>query len=354
MALFEGKTPAERNKLIAAIVLGVIALISLSYMLFGSSSSPAPKRTTAGNTNNRTTTTTTQITTQTTAPIQSPRQVRDETETLTTMQPVVFNYTQPAVPEPNRNIFAFYVPPPKPQPTPTPEPVPSPTPPPPIELASVSPPNVFARTGEFKLEVSGDKFTPASHIFIDDVEMPTRYISPQQLSANVPAQLIGNPGTRQIVVRTPDGQLYSNTVPLTVSAPPTPSFTYVGIIGSKRYNDTAVLKDNSNKQLLNVQRGDVVGGRFRITSISEREVALVDTNLRIKHTLPFTSDKTAGTGGPMMSNPGMRGGDIPGIPAMPQQPPDEEQPIVEDEQPQEEQPAEEQPQEEQPVEEENP
>jgi hypothetical protein len=333
MALFEGKTPAERNKLIAAMALGAIALISLSYMLFGSSSSPSPKRT-ATNTNNRTAT---QATTAPTAvaPIQSPKEVRSESETLAIMQPVVAKWPIPAVPEPNRNIFAFYVPKPSPSPTPTPEPVPSPTPPPPIQLDSISPQQVFARTGEFKLEVSGNKFTIASHIFIDDVEIPTRYISPQQLSANVPPQLIGNPGGRQIVVRTPDGRLYSNPATLTVSAAPTPNYTYIGIIGSKRYNDTAVLKDNNTKQLLNVQRGDVVGSRFRVTSISEREVALVDTNLRIKHTLPFTSDKSAGTGGPVMgSNPNNQGG-IPGIPAMPQPQPEEEQP-VEEEQPMEE------------------
>ncbi|MGB7922497.1 MAG: IPT/TIG domain-containing protein [Pyrinomonadaceae bacterium] len=336
MALFEGKTPAERNKLILAIALGAIALISLSYMLFGgSSSSPAPKRTNA-NSNSRTTVA--PVAGQPVAPIQSPKQVRSESEMLTLMQPVVFTYPLPAVPEPNRNIFAFYVKPLPPPPTPTPEPVPSPPPPPPLVVSSLSPPNVFARTGEFKLEVSGDKFTIASHIFIDDVEMPTRYISPQQLSANVPAQLVGNPGARQIVVRTPDGQLYSNPVTLTVSAPPTPNFTYIGIIGSKRYNDTAVLKDNSNKQLLNAQRGDVIGGRFRVTSISEREVALLDTNLKIKHTLPFTSDKSAGTGGgPMMGgNPSGREQGIPGIPAMPQPQPEEEQPVEEEEQPVEE------------------
>jgi len=39
---------------------------------------------------------------------------------------------------------------------------------------------------------------------------------------------------------------------------------------------------------LNVQRGDVLGGRFRVNSISEREVVLVDTNLKIRHTIPFT------------------------------------------------------------------
>jgi hypothetical protein len=340
MALFEGKTPAERNKLIAAIVLGAIALISLSYMLFGSSSSsPAPKRTTSNSNRTATTTTTTQLVPPPTTPppIQSPKEVRNESETVALMQPVQINWIIPPVPEPDRNIFAFYVKP-KPPPTPpTPEPSPSPTPPPPITLASISPSTVFARTGEFKLDLSGDKFTIGAHVFIDDVEMPTRYISPQSLSTTVPAQLVGNPGGRQIVVRTPDGTLYSNTLTLTVQAPPTPNYTYVGIIGSKRYNDTAVLKDNSTKQLLNVQRGDVVGNRFRVTSISEREVALVDTNLRIKHTLPFTSDKAAGTGGsPVLGgNPGNQS-TIPGIPAMPQAPqPEEEQP-VEEEQPAEE------------------
>ena len=339
MALFEGKTPAERNKLILAMALGAIALISLSYMLFGSSSSPAPKRTTTANSNNRTGA---QVpvptaTTTSTTPIRSPNEVRSESETLALAQPVNINWSLPAVPEPNRNIFAFYVPPPKPTPTPTPEQTPQPTPPPPMVLASVSPSQVFARTGDFKLEVSGEKFTIASHIFIDDVEIPTRYIGPQQLTANVPAQLIGNPGARQIVVRTPDGSLYSNPVQLTVSAPPTPNYTYVGIIGSKRYNDTAVLKDNSTRQLLNAQRGDVLGGRFRVTSISEREVALIDNTLRVKHTLPFTTDKSAGTGGPGLSSNPMNQGSIPGIPAMPQAPPpEEEQPVEEEEQPAEE------------------
>jgi hypothetical protein len=329
MNLFEGKTPAERNKLIAAIVLGVIAFISLSYMLFGSSSGPTK---TTRNTNNRTSTT--QLTNTPTAPIPSPAVVRNQQENYVP-QPIQANWAQPSVPEAGRNIFAFYVPPPKPTPAPTTEPTPVPTPPPPMTLASVNPSNVFARTGDFKLEASGEKFTIASHIFIDDVELPTRYVSPQQLTANVPAALIGGQGTRQIVVRTPDGQLYSNTLTLNVSAPPTPNYTYVGIIGRTHYNDTAVVKDNGTRQLLNVQRGDILGGRFRVISISDREIALVDTTLRVKHTLPFTSDKSAGTGGPMMGgNPTM-----PNVPMQPQtETPEEEPPPEEEPQPEEENP----------------
>jgi hypothetical protein len=155
-------------------------------------------------------------------------------------------------------------------------------------LASLSPGNTFARTGDFTLEVAGDKFTPQLRIVVDNTELPTRYISPQQLSATVPASLIANPGNREVMARSADGKLYSNPVTLTVNAPPTPNYTYVGIIGTRRYIDTAILQDKGSKETLNVQRGDLLGGRFRVTSISEKELVLVDNNLKIKHTLPFS------------------------------------------------------------------
>jgi hypothetical protein len=132
-------------------------------------------------------------------------------------------------------------------------------------------------------------------VVIDGREMPTRYKSPQQLSATVPAATIANAGQRQIIVKTGDGKLYSNIATLSVTAPPTPNYTYVGIIGTKRHiGDTAILQDKANKELLNVQRGDVLSGRFRVTSISLRELVLVDTSLMIKHTLPLTNEGEKG------------------------------------------------------------
>jgi hypothetical protein len=290
MSLFEGKTPAERNKLIVAMALGTIALISLGYMLFGGSSSKPG----VVNQNSRKTTTTTTSTSQTVSLNGGPTsaaQVREDP--LTPPTPVQVDWTQPAVPEAGRNIFSFYVPPvptPKPSPSPPPPPSPSPVPPPPLLVTTIAPANVFARTGDFTLEVTGDKFTPASRILVNGTELPTRFVSAQQLSATVLAGMIAGEGPRQIMVRTPDGKLFSNNATLNVQTPPAPNYTYIGIIGGKRYNDTAVLKDKSSKELLNVQRGDVVGGRFRVSSISEREVSMVDTNLRVKHTLPFTGD----------------------------------------------------------------
>jgi hypothetical protein len=55
------------------------------------------------------------------------------------------------------------------------------------------------------------------------------------------------------------------------------------------------VQDKNNKNVLNVHRGDVLGGRFRVTSISEKELVMMDTTLKIKHTLAMTEgDKNPG------------------------------------------------------------
>ena len=287
MALLEGKTPAERNKTIAAIVLGGLALISLSYMLLGSSSTPTKP---SSNSN--------KPSTATAAPTPRPAvgtvALTEEEQDQDYLRPVDYRITPPAIPEAGRNVFAFYEGPPPgatPKPEAVPTVIPTPTPVPPnMMLASVSPVNLYARTGDFTLEVTGDKFTPAVHIEINGTQLPTRFISPQQLSANVSGALISFEGPRTVGVRSPDGQLFSNTATLNVQAPPTPNYSFVGLLGKTGGNDTALLKDKSSKDLMSVQRGDLLGGRFRVTSISEHEVALIDTSLKIKHSLPLSAD----------------------------------------------------------------
>jgi len=163
-----------------------------------------------------------------------------------------------------------------------------------MTASSLSPSSVYARTpADFSLQVVGDKFTPAVHIVIDGRDLPTRFINAQQLFTTVPAALITNPGVRQVMARSNDGRLYSNTVNLNVTPPPAPNYNYVGLIGKPRFNDTAVLQDKSSKELINVQRGEPVGGRFRVVSISEREVVLIDPALKIRHTLTFTVDASS-------------------------------------------------------------
>jgi len=288
MALVDLSKPGEKKKLIFAGVLGLGAILVLYWVLIGFDSRPTPTtRPTASASPQRPTTTT-----QRQAPV---AQVSQQVVDVAKFAPIDYEPSSYSAPEAKRNIFAYYEPP-KPAPVPVVTPPPTPTPPPPILLASVSPSNVYARTADFKLEAAGDKFTPEMRIFVDGRELPTAYKSPQQLSTTMPASMITAPGARQILVRTPDNRLFSNQLTVNVAAPPTPNYTYIGIISPQnRVTDTALVQDRSNRNVVSVLRGDVIGGRFRVTSISEKELVVIDTSLKIKHILPMTEgDKAAG------------------------------------------------------------
>jgi hypothetical protein len=288
MALFEGKTPAERNKMIAAAVLPLLALVFVVRMLFGS---PAPTRP-ASNGNNK-------------AGANSNRNAARANPNAPDLPPSVAEvptrvvYTPASIGGANagRNIFAYYV---RPEgttsvkETPTPPP-PTPMPPPPLLLSSLSPASVYARTSGFTMQVSGDKFTPESRVYIDGQEMPTKFNSPQQLSTTVNAAALSAQGARAVVVRTPDNILFSNGATLNVMQPPAPTHTYVGMIGRQRVA-TGLLK-NQKGELVSVQPGDIVEGRFRVAEISERAVDLVDKDLNIRHTLPYVESRTTGQTG---------------------------------------------------------
>src|SRR5712692_10956261 len=276
MQLFDPNNPNERKKMIAAAALLVVAIAVLGYVFFGGSSK-SPSQNVAvkgprpvGSPMNRPT----------------PEPTPDDSAFL---QPIPATWSVPGVGDPNRNIFAFYEPTPRPTP-PVRIPTPTPTPVPPMAISSLSPSTIYARTADFTLEITGDKFTAAVRVTVDGRELPTRFINSQQLFTTVPAALIANPGARQVMARTNDGKLYSNSITLNVTPPPLPNYNFVGIIGKPRGNETAVLQDKGNKELMNVQRGDLLGGRFRVNSISEREVVLMDTTLKIRHTLSFTAE----------------------------------------------------------------
>jgi hypothetical protein len=304
MALFEGKTPAERNKLLAALALPALALIFVVRMLFFSSG-PARPQTPANNNSNRRTNTTSM---RAPAP-QNPAEA-EAADDLLLARPVSWQPASSAGHAAGRNIFAFYVPPP-PKPTPAAPEVPAtPAPTPPLVLAGISPPQVYARTGNFKLQVSGDKFTPAARVYLDGQEQPTQFGGPQQLTASVPAAVVAAPGARKVEVRTPDGQLYSNEATLNVMQPPAPTYTYIGLLSRRSY-ETAVLKDQRG-ELYSVRAGDLVEGRFRVTGINDRGVEVVDKDLNIKHTMPFVESRAAG------------GGRVPGA-IQPPPPPEEEE-----------------------------
>ena len=283
--------PGEKKKLIWAAILGFVALIIMWWVLFGF----------GGGSNTKTPRAAASPT-----PVRNPRPGTQQAQTAQTVSPDVADLAQFApiqyvpssysAPEAKRNIFAYYVAPVRAAPVVEEKPTPPP-PPPPLLLASMNPSNVYARSADFKLEIAGDKFTPATKIYFDGRELQTTYVSPQQLAANVQATLIGAPGSRNIIVRTPDNSLYSAPAVLNVAAPPTPNYVYVGIISpNNRVDDVAIVQDKSDKnKILNVHRGDLLSGRFRVTSISDKELVMTDTTLKITHKLAMTeAEKTFG------------------------------------------------------------
>lgn len=274
--------PGEQKKLIAAVALGVVALIFLYWTFIGFGTSGPKPRSSASPTPSPKPGVVASQSAQ-----QSPLDLKSNLGNQ--LQPVSWGWKSPPLTEAKRNIFAFYVPPPPPVIVPN-TPTTTPTPTPPVLLAALSPSNVYARTADFTLEITGDKFTPVLRASIDGRELPTRFAGPQQLSVSVPASIIAAAGQRQVVLRSPDGSLYSNTLSLSVAQPPTPNFTYIGIIGTRNHVDTAILQDRSSREIINAQRGDVLGGRFRVTSISDKEVVFVDTNLKIRHPLALTGE----------------------------------------------------------------
>ncbi len=284
MNIFEGKSPEERNKIIAAAVLGVLALGSL-FFAFGPSLRGSS-------------TTVTVTASPSPSPSSRDRELRAVTMPSQSQQdfeyestPIFYRPGSFMAPDPGRNIFAFYEPPlPTPY-VPTPIPVepmrtPVPTPTPPFLLAYVMPQNVYAGSRAFRLEIHGDKFTPESRVYFSQSPLPTQFISPQRLAVEVPANFIASEGPRQIIIQTPDGKLYSNQIFFNVQAPPRPAFQYIGLIARRMANnDTAYFTEPGRPAPFTARLNDVVGGRFRLTSISTENVILQDVNLGFTHTL---------------------------------------------------------------------
>ncbi len=315
MKLFEGKSPAERNKIIAALVLGVMAVLSLAYTFGGSLVGGRKVSVTA----------ITASPTPTALPRRNAETVsmpsREEEILAYTTTPVVYDPSNSYAPDAGRNIFAFYEPPPPTpySPTPTPQPpapvfdTPVPTPTPPFLVGFVTPQSVYAGSKTFRMEVNGDKFTPDSVILFNGNQLPTTFISPQQLVAEVPSNFIAGAGSIQIMVRTPDGSLYSNTVSLNVQAPPVPQLQYIGMIARQRFNnDTAYFQEQGKPTPISARLNDVVGGRFRLMSISAGETIFEDVNLGFKHRLALyrpVAGQTTGSNpnqniSPTLNNPG--------------------------------------------------
>jgi len=297
MKLFEGKSPTERNKIIAAIVIGALAVLAIGNMIFSPFSgskknitvnlSPSPTASASPNRNGDTVVTA------------LPKQ--NEIDSVYISTPVVMQYP-PSASDAGRNIFAFYEPPIPTPISPTPfveKKTPTPIPPTPIQytvvLSYISKQSVYAGDKGFKLDVGGDKFTPDTYIFFNGTQLPTTYISPQQLSAEIPANYIAGAGQRTIEVKSADGKLFSNPIFFNVQAPPLPQFAYIGIVSRKRgNNDTAYVMEQGKTLPSTYRLNDIIGGRFRLVSISPAKLLVQD--IQLGFLAPYTMELIKGSG----------------------------------------------------------
>lgn len=285
MKLFEGKTPQERKKMIAAAALGLACLV-VFYFAFGrhlfrsgttTAASAKPTPTPRG------------------ADLPKPGDLKMPSATdqqfNDTTVPISYRPGGFIAPAPGRNIFAFYEPPPPcpecvPPPTPKPTPTPTPPPPPDMDIAFLQPQNVYEGSQGFRLEIQGDKFDASSRVFFNLREVPTAFVNGQRLTADIPAAFLGKDGSLPVVVQSADGKLHSNQMMFTVQAKPKPEFQYVGMLSRKRSNnDTAYFLEKDKQIPISARLNDVVLGRFRVMSISADETLLEDVNLGFKHRL---------------------------------------------------------------------
>ena len=302
---FAGKSPNERNKIIAALVLGVLALGSLFFAFGGSIFSSSPKITVTVSPTPKPSATVPTNPSDFTIPSQNEQNFAYGTT------PIVCCGVAPG-PDPGRNIFAFYEPPvPTPYvPTPLPTPAPaSPTPTPALWIAAVNPQSVYAGSRGFRLEISGERLVPEAKIYFSQNEVPTSFVNAQRMTADIPASFIAGEGPRQIIIQTPDGKKYSNAIMLNVQAPPKPAFQYIGMIARTRSNnDTAYFMEQGRQTPLSARLSDVVGGRFRLMSISAEETVLEDVSLGFRHKLPLYRP-APGTASAQPARPGFQGGE---------------------------------------------
>jgi hypothetical protein len=281
---FAGKSTTERNKMIAAIVLGVLALGAL-FLAFGGpamfssgttirvTTSPTPKPSASVPLNR----------------VEMPSQSQQDLEYTSTKVDFRGVITGP---DPGRNIFAFYEPPPPcrqpgvdcPLPTPKPTATPTPAPTPHIIIAGVNPQTVYSGSRGFRMEITGERMLADARVYMSQSELKTTFVNDRTLVAEVPANLIVGEGPRQIIVQTTDGTKHSNQVMLTVQAPPKPAFQYIGMIARTRANnDTAYFMEAGRQTPISARLSDVVSGRFRLISISSEETVFEDVNLGFKH-----------------------------------------------------------------------
>lgn len=91
-------------------------------------------------------------------------------------------------------------------------------------ITGLSPSSATAGGPSFTLTVNGSGFLNSSTVQWNGSVLSTTYVSGNQLSASVPANLIASPGSVGVTVQNPGGTT-SNAVTFTISGTPAPTLS---------------------------------------------------------------------------------------------------------------------------------
>src|SRR5215510_14990772 len=174
-----------------------------------------------------------------------------------------------------RNIFIY--------PTPTPFP---------INIFSVNPGGVIARTGDFTLTVFGEKIPQDAQGSINGSVYPTTVVSATEIKIKVPGEAIRSPGNFGVVIRSQNNpKIFSNQYSLNVAQPQDPPYKYIGLIARKS-SSTAVLKSQNDDDVYNVKKGDIIERRWKIVKITPEKIEIEDVTIKLErpHTINYSGE----------------------------------------------------------------
>lgn len=195
-----------------------------------------------------------------------------------------------------RNIFVYPTPtPPPPPPPPRPgPPPPPPPPPPPIQLVSLSPEGVLARTKAFELTARGEKIPEDGSLIIDGKRYQGTVKGSGEITVTVPAEAIASAGSLRVQIRSiQNPALFSNIKTLNVAEPPAPLYRFIGLIVT-RTKKVAVLKSIDEESIINVEVNKRFGKKgqekWKMVNITPQMVTVEDTEIEVTHTINYTGE----------------------------------------------------------------
>lgn len=194
-----------------------------------------------------------------------------------------------------RNPFEY---PPPPPPTPPP-----PQPPPTIQVTSISPNSVYARTAPFEVVVNGSNFSLDMRLYLNGNPnfAQTVLVSDKQIKATVPQSYFASQGVLRFDIKKPGQEqaFFSNVLQISILEPQNPNtlFKMIGHFTDRDGNPCAVLSENDTKPTSVAKVSDVIFGNWKVISISKTTMELEDVKQALGVRWPIKmKDDFAGTG----------------------------------------------------------